>query len=127
MANAYRHYNSGEASKYDDFNPTKNYVKVLYNPSRAVQARELTQSQTYLNHQIGAMGGYLFQDGQPIDGAKISFSETQPIVQIDIENKPLDIISFFEGIIGKRLKTTSSSGQEIIVTGYRIIQNKYYL
>ena len=49
MANAYRHYNSGEASKYDDFDPTKNYVKVLYNPSRAVQARELTQSQTYLN------------------------------------------------------------------------------
>ena len=75
------------------------------------------------------MGSYLFQDGQPIDGAKISFSETQPIVQVDFEpgKTPLDITSFFESIIGVKFWTTSASGQAIVVTGYEIIKEKYYL
>ena len=127
MPNPYRHFNTGEASKYDDFDPKKNYVKVLYNPSRAVQARELTQEQTYLNHQIAAMGGYLFQDGQPIDGAKISFSESQPIVKVAFAVPPTNVKDAFESVIGEVYYTTASSGQSIIITGYEIIDSEYYL
>jgi hypothetical protein len=127
MSNPYRHFNTGEASKYDDFDPKKNYVKVLYNPSRAVQARELTQGQTYLNHQIAAMGGYLFQDGQPIDGAKISFSENQPIVNVAFAVPPSDIKATLDSVVGEVYYTTASTGQSIIITGYEIINNEYYL
>jgi hypothetical protein len=126
MSNPYRHFNTGEASKYDDFDPKKNYVKVLYNPSRAVQARELTQGQTYLNHQIAAMGGYLFQDGQPIDGAKISFSENQPIVKVAFAVPPSDIKATLDSVVGEIYYTTASTGQSIIITGYEIINNEYY-
>ena len=127
MSNPYRHFNTGEASKYDDFDPKKNYVKVLYNPSRAVQARELTQGQTYLNNQIAAMGGYLFQDGQPIDGAKISFSESQPIVKVAFAIPPSDVRATLDSVIGEVYYTTASTGQSIIITGYEIIDNEYYL
>ena len=38
---------------YDDFDPSKNFHRVLYRPGYAVQARELTQSQTIMQNQIG--------------------------------------------------------------------------
>ena len=37
---------------YDDFDPTKNFHRILFKPGVAVQARELTQAQTILQNQI---------------------------------------------------------------------------
>jgi hypothetical protein len=37
---------------YDDFDPSKNYHRILFKPGYAVQARELTQSQTILQDQV---------------------------------------------------------------------------
>lgn len=44
---------------FDDFDPNKNYSKILFRPGRAVQARELTQIQTILQNQISALGDKL--------------------------------------------------------------------
>ena len=41
---------------YDDFDPTKNFHRILFKPGSAVQARELTQSQTILQDQISKFG-----------------------------------------------------------------------
>jgi hypothetical protein len=61
---------------FDDFNENKNYVRVLYKPGVAVQARELTQSQTILQNQIKSVGNFLFRDGAKVTGPK-------PVVNID--------------------------------------------
>ena len=37
---------------YDDYDETKNFYRVLFKPGYAVQAREVTQLQIYLNHQF---------------------------------------------------------------------------
>ena len=37
---------------FDDFDDSKNYHKILFKPSFAVQARELTQIQTISQNQI---------------------------------------------------------------------------
>ena len=37
---------------FDDFDPSKNFHRILFKPGSAVQARELTQSQTILQNQI---------------------------------------------------------------------------
>ena len=37
---------------WDDFNPDKNFHRILFKPGVAVQARELTQAQTILQNQI---------------------------------------------------------------------------
>ena len=39
---------------YDDFDETKNFHRILFRPGAAVQARELTQSQTITQNQIAA-------------------------------------------------------------------------
>ena len=40
---------------YDDFSEAKNFHRILFRPAFAVQARELTQSQTLQQNQIEKM------------------------------------------------------------------------
>ena len=80
MPSTYRHI--GEAAPYyDDYvgsrHYDKGYVKVLWKPSRAVQARELTQMQSYSQNQIASLGGYLFKDGTVVQGGIISTTTKQ--------------------------------------------------
>lgn len=55
---------------YDDFDGSKNFHKILYNPSFAVQARELTQSQTILQDQIKKFGNNIFRNGSIVTGGQ---------------------------------------------------------
>ena len=48
---------------YDDFTESKNFHRILFRPAFAVQARELTQSQTLVQNQIEQMGDHLFKQG----------------------------------------------------------------
>ena len=56
---------------YDDFDEDKNFHRILFRPGRAVQARELTQSQTILQDQITKFGDHLFKDGSRVTGAEV--------------------------------------------------------
>jgi len=68
---------------FDDFDVNKNYVRVLYKPGVAVQARELTQSQTILQNQIKSVGNFLFKDGNKVTGPK-------PLVNINCRTVRLE-------------------------------------
>jgi len=57
---------------YDDFDPTKNFHRILFKPGYAVQARELTQAQTILQDQISKFGNGVFQDGSKVSGGNIT-------------------------------------------------------
>lgn len=48
---------------YDDYDPTRQYYRILYRPGYAVQARELTQMQTMLQSQIDRLGKHIFKEG----------------------------------------------------------------
>ena len=55
--------NLNAAPYFDDFNAENNYHRILFRPGYAVQARELTQLQSVLQHQIEAHGSHIFRDG----------------------------------------------------------------
>ena len=57
---------------YDDFDPTKNFHRILFKPGYAVQARELTQSQTILQNQISNFADNIFTQNTPIKGGKVT-------------------------------------------------------
>ena len=52
-----------KAPYYDDFDEAKNYHRILFRPSFAVQARELTQAQSILQNQVKRSADYFLQDG----------------------------------------------------------------
>lgn len=57
---------------YDDFDPNKNFHRILFKPGYAVQARELTQAQTILQDQISKFASSIFSQNTPISGGKIT-------------------------------------------------------
>jgi hypothetical protein len=57
---------------YDDFDPTKNYHRIVFKPGFAVQARELTQSQTILQNQISNFADHIFSQNTPVKGGKVT-------------------------------------------------------
>lgn len=59
---------------FDDFDPTKNYHRILFKPGYAVQARELTQSQTILQNQISQFASSIFSQNTPVSGGKVTLN-----------------------------------------------------
>ena len=51
----------------DDFADSDNYHRILFNSGRAVQARELTQSQTITQEEIARLGRHVFKDGASVN------------------------------------------------------------
>ena len=64
------------APYYDDFNETNNFVKTLFRPGYAVQARELTQLQSALQNQVEKHGSHVFKEGAMVIPGQISFNKT---------------------------------------------------
>lgn len=57
---------------YDDFNASKNFHRILFKPGYAVQARELTQSQTILQDQISKFADHVFKQNSPVTGGNVT-------------------------------------------------------
>jgi hypothetical protein len=51
---------------YDDYQDGKQFIKMLFKPGYALQARELTQLQTILQKQISRFANHVFKDGSPV-------------------------------------------------------------
>jgi hypothetical protein len=46
---------------FDDFDAEKNFYKVLFNPGKPIQARELNNIQSILQNQIESFGSHIFK------------------------------------------------------------------
>jgi hypothetical protein len=82
---------------YDDYNIDKNFYRVLFKPGVAVQARELTQSQTILQNQIKRVGDYLFTNGDKVQGSKPiinTLARTIRLKETDAAGNSIDVTRF---------------------------------
>ena len=103
---------------YDDFDPAKNYHRILFKPGYAVQARELTQSQTILQDQITKFADNIFKQNSPVTGGQVTtnfncyyikLQETYNNISVDVtlfENK---IIQNATGTITAQVIAVSSA------------------
>lgn len=80
---------------YDDFDPAKNFHRILFKPGYAVQGRELTQSQTILQNQITSFADNIFKQNSPVTGGQVTtnfncyyvkLQSTYNDVAIDVNN-----------------------------------------
>lgn len=58
---------------FDDYSEDKNFYRVLFRPTVAVQARELNQIQSIAQNQIERFGNHIFKDGSIIKGCGIAY------------------------------------------------------
>ena len=57
---------------YNDFDENKNFLKMLFKPGLALQARELSQMQSIIQNQLEKMGNFVFDDGSIVLGGQIT-------------------------------------------------------
>ena len=67
---------------YDDYDADKKFLRMLFKPGYAVQARELTQLQTILQKQVERFGDHIFKDGSVVTGGQTVFQNTS-FVKVD--------------------------------------------
>tara|TARA_B100000085_G_scaffold88352_1_gene79728 strand:+ start:1789 stop:8022 length:6234 start_codon:yes stop_codon:yes gene_type:complete len=58
---------------FDDYTESKKFHRILFRPAFAVQARELTQSQSILQNQIERVSDHLFDKGAMVIPGEIGF------------------------------------------------------
>ena len=71
---------------YDDFSEDKNFHKVLYRSGRALQSRELIQSQSILQNQIERFGDHMFKEGSIVQGCQSSLDLEVYFVKVKSSN-----------------------------------------
>jgi hypothetical protein len=86
----------------DDFDENNKFHRILFRPSYAVQARELTQLQTILQNQIKRNGDHIFKQGAMVIPGQISLDTEYHYVKIQPTYGALSVESFiaeFEGTV----------------------------
>ena len=87
---------------YDDFSQLDGYLRILFRPGYAVQARELTQAQSILQNQVSKIGDHLFTDGSRVVGGGISVRTTST-VRITTDSLTSASITDYSTLIGSEL------------------------
>jgi len=85
---------------FDDFDPSKNFHRILFKPGAAVQARELTQSQTILQNQISNFASAIYSTNTPVSGGQVTVNQGCFYIKLNTEFNGVTVLaSNFDGAI----------------------------
>jgi len=107
---------------FDDFlasNGAKenNYMRVLFRPGFAVQARELTQIQSILQNQIKQFGDHIFQNGSPVFGGHITYDLKVPFIKLQTAYNGADVdLEDYENAVIRNVAGSSKVRAKVIAT-----------
>ena len=88
----------------DDYKDSNNFHRILFNSSRTLQARELTQSQTIIQKEIERFGNNIFKEGAMVNPGGVTVNNQLEYIKL-AANTTVDK----DAIIGTEF-TGSSSG-----------------
>ena len=94
---------------FDDYTESKKFHRVLFRPAFAVQARELTQSQTILQNQIERVSDHLFEKGAMIIPGEIGFDLDYSAIKLTSRSSTL------ANYIGATLTGVTSGVKAIVI------------
>lgn len=106
------------ASKYkDDYQDSHGFHRILFNPRRALQARELTQLQTIIQKEIERFGKNIFKEGAAVNPGGLVINSNYEFIKITDATFPTDIkgtefTGQTSGVIVKILDTFATAGSD---------------
>ena len=96
----------------DGLTPQEKYYRILFRPSVAVQARELTQLQTILQNQITQFGSHVFKDGAMVIPGGTALDQKYSYVKVnDTSGAGADVANYYSEFLNTRI-TGQTSGVE---------------
>jgi hypothetical protein len=111
---------------FDDYDEKKDFYRILFRPSYAVQARELTQLQTILQNQVSRFGGHIFKNGSQVIPGSVNVDSKVHFIKLEQFTGTVDVTTYIETLKNKII-TGESSGVKMRVldtsgSGY-IVEN----
>jgi hypothetical protein len=94
---------------YDDFSADNGFLRVLFKPGYALQAREATQLQSILQDQLSRIGDHLFKDGSRIIGGGISVRNSSFLMVAVGVGTPLAGVTDYSTLVGGTLTPTNTT------------------
>ncbi len=67
---------------FDDYDETKKFLRMLFQPGVSLQVRELTQLQTILQNQISRLGDSFYKDGSIVTGGQINLNTNVSYIKL---------------------------------------------
>ena len=89
---------------FDDFDPNKNFYRVLFKPGYPIQARELTTSQSILQNQIEQFGNHVFKEGSVVIPGQVNYNNQFYAVKIESEFAGIPVNFYLQELVGKTIK-----------------------
>lgn len=89
-------YNFNTSPYYDDYNADDRFLRILFQPGRAVQARELTQIQSILQNQLSSGGNHIWKNGQPVAGGQLAIKTRDWMQLSEVDSSWLNRVVYGE-------------------------------
>ena len=99
---------------YDDFDEGKKFYRILYRPSYAVQARELTQMQTILQNQISRFGDHVFKEGAMVIPGQASIDTDIGYVKLESSYSSVQTDTIIANLVGLTIENANGLQAEVI-------------
>ena len=99
---------------FDDFDPAKDFHKVLFKPGYPVQARELTGLQSMLQYQIEKFGQHFFKEGAKVIPGNTGYTQLYHCVQLNNNYQGIPVAAYAEQLVGAKI-TGQTSGVTAVV------------
>ena len=100
---------------FDDFSEPsigakdKNYYKVLFQPGKPIQTRELNTLQSILQNQIESFGSHIFKEGSMVIPGNVTYDNQFHAVKVNSQQYGVDVSTYLQSFVGKTI-TGQASG-----------------
>ena len=100
---------------YDDFDEDKKFLRLLFKPGYAVQARELTQLQTLLQNQVERFGNHMFKNGSLVTGGQ-TFLQDATFLKLDTDFSGSAVVA--NNFVGLTILSTDATKRGEVITAF---------
>ena len=107
---------------YDDFSKDNQFYRVLFNPGRPVQARELTTLQSILQDQVESFGSHIFKEGSMVIPGNTSYDYEYFSIKLQSDHLGIPVSLYVENLKGKIL-VGQETGIKIRIDNYALPEN----
>ena len=100
---------------YDDYSEDKKFLRMLFKPGYAVQARELTQLQTILQKQVERFGSHVFKNGSLVTGGQ-TFLQDATYLKLDTDYAGSAVVA--NNFVGLSITNSTATKRGEVVVAY---------
>lgn len=107
---------TAQAPYFDDFDPNKNFTRVLFKPGEAVQVRELNQMQSIWGDQMSSVTNRVLASSALLSGCGITTNNNLAYVKIR-DNNTFGQPAQLGRLVNKQVTNASGTRGTIVATG----------